>query len=164
MRLPSTHDTPRRTAPPMMRRRGPKRSTSVPMSGEETPWTIAEREKAPAARPRDHPNSSRSGTRNTENENISPKLTPSMSQTVTTMSHGEAARGRVTRMAGYAASEEAMDTDIVIIGGGIAGSSAAFHLASHGRRVALLERRDIASEASGLNMGGIDSYGLGHAA
>jgi sarcosine oxidase, subunit beta len=56
-----------------------------------------------------------------------------------------------------------IETDIVVIGGGIAGSSAAFHLAAHGRRVVLLERGDIASEASGLNMGGIDSYGWGEA-
>jgi sarcosine oxidase subunit beta len=56
-----------------------------------------------------------------------------------------------------------IETEIVIVGGGIAGASAAFHLASHGRRVALIERGEIASEASGLNMGGIDSYGWGEA-
>jgi sarcosine oxidase subunit beta len=56
-----------------------------------------------------------------------------------------------------------IETDIVVVGGGIAGGSAAFHLASHGRRVVLMERGDIASEASGLNMGGIDSYGWGDA-
>ncbi len=56
-----------------------------------------------------------------------------------------------------------IETEIAIIGGGIAGCSAAFHLASHGRRVVLLERGDIASAASGQNMGGIDSYGWGDA-
>ena len=56
-----------------------------------------------------------------------------------------------------------IDSEIVIVGGGIAGCSAAFHLASHGRRVVLLERGEIASAASGQNMGGIDSYGWGDA-
>ena len=56
-----------------------------------------------------------------------------------------------------------IESEIVIIGGGIAGASAAFHLAAHGRRVVVLERGDVASAASGQNMGGIDSYGWGHA-
>jgi sarcosine oxidase subunit beta len=56
-----------------------------------------------------------------------------------------------------------LETEIVIVGGGIAGCSAAFHLASRGRRVVVLERGDIASAASGQNMGGIDSYGWGDA-
>ena len=56
-----------------------------------------------------------------------------------------------------------IEAEVVIVGGGIAGCSAAFHLASHGRRVVLLERGDIASAASGQNMGGIDSYGWGDA-
>src|SRR5205809_1804564 len=55
------------------------------------------------------------------------------------------------------------EAEILVIGGGIAGVSAAFHLAGHGRRVVLLERGEIASAASGVNMGGIDSYGLGDA-
>jgi hypothetical protein len=77
------------------------------MTGESRPWTTAESENAPAARPRDHPNSSSSGTRKTENENIRPNVIPSVSQTVARRSHGEAARGEVTCMAGYAASEGA---------------------------------------------------------
>ena len=56
-----------------------------------------------------------------------------------------------------------IETEVVVIGGGIAGASTAFHLAGHGRRVVLLERGEIASEASGVNMGGIDSYGWGDA-
>jgi glycine/D-amino acid oxidase-like deaminating enzyme len=56
-----------------------------------------------------------------------------------------------------------LEAEIVIVGGGIAGCSAAFHLASHGRRVVVLERGGIASAASGQNMGGIDSYGWGDA-
>jgi len=56
-----------------------------------------------------------------------------------------------------------LEAEVVIVGGGIAGCSAAFHLAAHGRRVVVLERGDIASAASGQNMGGIDSYGWGDA-
>ncbi len=54
------------------------------------------------------------------------------------------------------------DAEVIIIGGGIAGTSAAFHLAEHGREVLLLERGDIASEASGVNAGGVGAYGWGH--
>ena len=53
------------------------------------------------------------------------------------------------------------DCEILIVGGGIAGASAAYHLASHGRRVTLLERGEIASGASGVNAGAIDSIGRG---
>lgn len=53
------------------------------------------------------------------------------------------------------------DTEILIVGGGIAGASAAYHLAAHGRRVTLLERGEIASGASGVNAGAIDSIGWG---
>jgi glycine/D-amino acid oxidase-like deaminating enzyme len=55
-----------------------------------------------------------------------------------------------------------METEVLIIGGGIAGASAAFHLAGLGHRVVLLERGDIASGASGVNAGQIDSIGWGH--
>ena len=54
------------------------------------------------------------------------------------------------------------DTEVIVIGGGIAGTSAAFHLAEHGRNVLLLERGEIASEASGVNAGGIGAVGWGH--
>lgn len=53
------------------------------------------------------------------------------------------------------------DTEVLVVGGGIAGASAAFHLAGHGRRVTLLERAEIASGASGVNAGAIDSIGWG---
>src|SRR5262249_25853317 len=56
-----------------------------------------------------------------------------------------------------------IESEVVIVGGGIAACSTAFHLASHGRGVVLLERGTIASAASGQNMGGIDSYGWGAA-
>ena len=52
--------------------------------------------------------------------------------------------------------------DVIIIGGGIAGTSTAFHLAKHGRSVILLERGAIASEASGVNAGGIGALGWGN--
>ena len=54
------------------------------------------------------------------------------------------------------------DSEVVIIGGGIAGTSAAYHLAELGRAVTLLERGDIASEASGVNAGGIGALGWGN--
>ena len=54
-----------------------------------------------------------------------------------------------------------IESDIVVIGGGIAGASAAFHLAGHGRQVTLVERGEIASEASGVNAGGIGALGWG---
>ncbi len=54
------------------------------------------------------------------------------------------------------------DTEVLVIGGGIAGTSTAYHLAELGRDVTLLERGDIASEASGVNAGGIGALGWGH--
>ena len=54
-----------------------------------------------------------------------------------------------------------MEAEILIVGGGIAGVSTAFALARHGRDVALLERGEIASEASGVNAGGIGAQGWG---
>ncbi len=54
------------------------------------------------------------------------------------------------------------ESEVVVIGGGIAGASVAYFLAGHGRRVTLLERGEIASEASGVNAGGIGAIGWGH--
>ncbi|MCH7746215.1 MAG: FAD-binding oxidoreductase [Chloroflexi bacterium] len=53
------------------------------------------------------------------------------------------------------------ETEILIIGGGIAGASTAHHLAQSGRSVTLLERGQIASEASGVNAGMMGSAGWG---
>jgi sarcosine oxidase subunit beta len=53
------------------------------------------------------------------------------------------------------------ETEILVIGGGIAGASTAYHLANYGHRVTLLERGEIASGASGVNAGAIDSIGWG---
>lgn len=44
-------------------------------------------------------------------------------------------------------------TDVVVIGGGIAGVSSAAHLAAAGRRVVLVERLTVAAGASGRNSG-----------
>jgi len=54
------------------------------------------------------------------------------------------------------------DTDILIIGGGIAGVSTAYHLSQYGRDVTLLERGNVASEASGVNAGNIGAIGWGN--
>ena len=53
------------------------------------------------------------------------------------------------------------ESEVLIIGGGIAGVSTAFHLASLGHAVTLLERGDIASEASGANAGAVGAIGWG---
>jgi len=62
---------------------------------------------------------------------------------------------------GQLAAQGGGETDVLIIGGGIAGASTAFHLAEQGVDVALLERGEIASEASGQNMGGLGGDGWG---
>ena len=45
------------------------------------------------------------------------------------------------------------ETEIIIIGGGIAGVATAYYLAQAGHEVVLIERQEIASAASGLNAG-----------
>jgi glycine/D-amino acid oxidase-like deaminating enzyme len=55
-------------------------------------------------------------------------------------------------------------TDILVIGGGIAGIATACYLAQHGRQVILLERGELAAEASGLNAGTFWATGWGHIA
>jgi sarcosine oxidase subunit beta len=53
------------------------------------------------------------------------------------------------------------EAEILIIGGGIAGTSTAYHLAQCGHNVTLLEGGEIASEASGVNAGSIGAIGWG---
>jgi sarcosine oxidase subunit beta len=71
-----------------------------------------------------------------------------------------AAAGLLPRQ--LSAQPSVTETDILIIGGGIAGSSTALHLAELGREVTLVERGEIASEASGQNMGGVGGNGWGN--
>ena len=54
------------------------------------------------------------------------------------------------------------ESEVLIIGGGIAGTSTAYQLASLGLDVTLLERGDIAGEASGVNAGSIGAMGWGN--
>lgn len=50
-------------------------------------------------------------------------------------------------------------TDVVVIGGGIAGASAALHLRQRGIGVLLLERDRVGQRASGINFGGVRQQG-----
>ena len=53
-------------------------------------------------------------------------------------------------------------TNILVIGGGIAGTATACYLAQNGHKVTLLEQNELATEASGLNAGTIWAAGWGH--
>ena len=57
------------------------------------------------------------------------------------------------------AMPSARGAEVLIVGGGIAGGSAAYHLALLGHAVTLVERGDVAGAASGLNAGLIDCVG-----
>jgi sarcosine oxidase subunit beta len=46
-------------------------------------------------------------------------------------------------------------TEIVVIGGGVIGTSIAYHLARRGARVTVVERDHLASQASGASAGGV---------
>ncbi|MCW3473051.1 NAD(P)/FAD-dependent oxidoreductase [Limobrevibacterium gyesilva] len=50
-------------------------------------------------------------------------------------------------------------SDVLIVGGGGAGCSAALHLAQRGARVTLLERGLVGSQATGVNYGGVRQQG-----
>lgn len=54
---------------------------------------------------------------------------------------------------------ERIETDVVIVGGGISGVCAAYYLARRGSRVVLLERGAVGSQASGVNFGGLRTNG-----
>ena len=55
-----------------------------------------------------------------------------------------------------------LNFDVIVVGGGIVGCSAAMFLAEAGMDVNLLERGEISGEASGLNAGSIGGFGWGH--
>jgi len=50
-------------------------------------------------------------------------------------------------------------TDVLIVGGGIMGTSAAFFLRQRGKTVRLLERGQVGQQASGVNYGNIRRQG-----
>src|SRR4051794_13574337 len=52
-------------------------------------------------------------------------------------------------------SGQRMRTDVLVIGGGLAGCATAYYLAREGVEVALLERHDLNAQASGSNAGSI---------
>ncbi|MET0126062.1 MAG: FAD-dependent oxidoreductase, partial [Pseudomonas caspiana] len=52
-----------------------------------------------------------------------------------------------------------IESDALIIGGGIVGASAALFLALKGKRVTLLERDFCGSHSSGVNYGGVRRQG-----
>ena len=54
---------------------------------------------------------------------------------------------------------EHVAADVAIVGGGIAGCSAALHLSSRGAKVVLLERGMCGGQASGVNYGGVRQQG-----
>lgn len=60
-------------------------------------------------------------------------------------------------------AELAQHPDVIVVGGGIAGTSIAWRLAESGRRVLLLERRGICAGASGRNAGMTGSGSSMHA-
>ena len=67
-----------------------------------------------------------------------------------------------TSLLSTGARAQVSEADVLIIGGGMAGSATALQLARYGHKVTLVERGRIASEASGQNMGGLGGAGWGH--
>lgn len=51
------------------------------------------------------------------------------------------------------------ESDVVVIGGGIVGCATAYYLAKRGVKVVVLEKNEVGSEGSGLNMGAIRKVG-----
>lgn len=66
------------------------------------------------------------------------------------------------RAKGMETMKPVTESAFLVIGGGIAGVSTAYHLARGGADVVLLERGEIASAASGVNAGSIGGMGWGH--
>ena len=55
-----------------------------------------------------------------------------------------------------------MKADVIVIGAGIAGCSAALHLSEAGMDTILLEMGEVSGEASGVKMGGLGGAGWGN--
>jgi glycine/D-amino acid oxidase-like deaminating enzyme len=55
-----------------------------------------------------------------------------------------------------------LNADVIVIGAGIVGCSAALHLAEAGISTLVLEKGEISGEASGVNMGGLGGAGWGN--
>jgi gamma-glutamylputrescine oxidase len=73
-------------------------------------------------------------------------------------------RGRLDRPGPRAPLVATLDADVCVVGGGLAGLSAALELARAGRKVCVVEARRIAWGASGRNGGFVSpGYSLGHA-
>ena len=53
----------------------------------------------------------------------------------------------------------AMETDVVIVGGGLVGCAAALHLRARGASVAVVEKNQLGAAASGVNFGGVRRNG-----
>ena len=52
-----------------------------------------------------------------------------------------------------------MSRDVIVVGGGLHGLSAALHIARRGRRVLVLEKDRVAAHASSYSAGGVRTLG-----